>query len=147
MTPDTVDIPVEEHLRPGLLIITKIVQNLANNVLFGKEQYMMILNDFLEANILAVTQFLSEVVVGYTTSCSIDLDDLFRPHQKKESKKRKIGLDQLTMKLILSFFIDFSIILLTRLGKNCLASQGRRTARARLRTRLASGPGIICVLP
>jgi hypothetical protein len=55
---------VDPSLRKGLLLITKIVQNLANNVLFGKVQHMMVLNGFLEDNILSVTHFLSEVVVG-----------------------------------------------------------------------------------
>lgn len=51
-----------KEMRRGLLLIAKIVQNLANNVLFGaKEPYMIPLNDFLTANICAVTKFLSEI--------------------------------------------------------------------------------------
>jgi len=55
---------VEPVFRRRLLLITKIIQNLANNVLFGKEQFMMVLNSFLEDNILSVTHFLSDVVVS-----------------------------------------------------------------------------------
>ncbi|KAG8870177.1 Ras GTPase activating protein ira2 [Serendipita sp. 405] len=62
VSPETVDLPTDPSVRRGLLFITKIVQNLANNVLFGKEQFMVVLNPFLEDNILSVTHFLSEVV-------------------------------------------------------------------------------------
>ncbi|KAK6355415.1 Ras GTPase activating protein ira2 [Orbilia brochopaga] len=49
-------------MRRGLLLIAKVVQNLANNVLFGaKEPYMIPLNDFLTANIYRVTQFLRDI--------------------------------------------------------------------------------------
>lgn len=64
VSPETVDLPVDPSFRKGLLLITKIMQNLANNVLFGKEQHMMVLNGLLEDNILSVTHFLSEVVVS-----------------------------------------------------------------------------------
>lgn len=62
VTPETVDLSYDPSIRKGLLLITKIIQNLANNVLFGKVQFMMVLNTFLEDNILSVTHFLSEVV-------------------------------------------------------------------------------------
>ncbi|KAK6527837.1 Ras GTPase activating protein ira2 [Orbilia ellipsospora] len=49
-------------MRRGLLLIAKVVQNLANNVLFGaKEPYMIPLNDFLTANIYRVTSFLRDI--------------------------------------------------------------------------------------
>lgn len=68
VSPEGIDLPVDPSLKKGLLLITKIVQNLANNVLFGKEQHMMVLNGFLEDNILSVTHFLSEVVVSSQSS-------------------------------------------------------------------------------
>lgn len=43
------------------MVIAKIIQNLANNILFGKEAHMVILNDFLKDNIVTVTKFLSEI--------------------------------------------------------------------------------------
>ncbi|KAF9922254.1 Ras GTPase activating protein ira2 [Linnemannia zychae] len=55
--------PIENtKVRRGLLLITKIIQNLANNVLFGaKEPFMIVLNDFLTANIHKVTRFLGNI--------------------------------------------------------------------------------------
>jgi neurofibromin 1 len=54
-----------KEMRRGLLLIAKIVQNLANNVLFGaKESYMFPLNDFLTQNIYDVTTFLREISVS-----------------------------------------------------------------------------------
>ena len=61
-----------KEMRRGLLLIAKVVQNLANNVLFGaKEPYMYPLNDFLSQNIFYVTGFLREISVStpsYLTS-------------------------------------------------------------------------------
>ncbi|KUI58000.1 Neurofibromin [Cytospora mali] len=54
-----------KEMRRGLLLIAKVVQNLANNVLFGaKEPYMFPLNDFLTQNIYRVTTFLREISVA-----------------------------------------------------------------------------------
>lgn len=53
-----------KEMRRGLLLIAKVVQNLANNVLFGaKEPYMFPLNDFLTQHIYRVTTFLREISV------------------------------------------------------------------------------------
>ncbi|KAI9026450.1 hypothetical protein CLU79DRAFT_741805 [Phycomyces nitens] len=47
------------EMRRGYLLSTKIIQNLANNVLFGsKEAFMIVLNDFLTKNIYKVASFL-----------------------------------------------------------------------------------------
>ncbi|OCH94514.1 hypothetical protein OBBRIDRAFT_722708 [Obba rivulosa] len=63
VSPETVDIEVPKNpvLRRGLMLIAKIVQNLANNIFFGKEPHMVILNDFLKENIVRVTRFLTEI--------------------------------------------------------------------------------------
>ncbi|KAL5596495.1 uncharacterized protein BROUX77_007179 [Berkeleyomyces rouxiae] len=54
--------PPSKEMRRGLLLIAKVVQNLANNVLFGaKEPFMFPLNDFLTENIYRVTTFLREI--------------------------------------------------------------------------------------
>ncbi|KAL0940809.1 GTPase-activator protein for Ras-like GTPase [Colletotrichum truncatum] len=54
-----------KEMRRGLLLIAKVIQNLANNVLFGaKEPYMFPLNDFLTQNIYRVTTFLREISVA-----------------------------------------------------------------------------------
>lgn len=44
--------------------IAKIMQNLANNIFFGKEVHMVPLNDFLRENIVNVTRYLSEINVS-----------------------------------------------------------------------------------
>ncbi|KAJ7265356.1 hypothetical protein B0H12DRAFT_1201035 [Mycena haematopus] len=69
VAPETIDIELpkesskEEQLiiRRGLMVIAKIIQNLANNLFFGKEKHMVPLNTFLQANIASVTRFLSEL--------------------------------------------------------------------------------------
>ncbi|TBU46391.1 hypothetical protein BD309DRAFT_622853 [Dichomitus squalens] len=64
VTPETVDVAIPNNdptIRRGLMVIAKIIQNLANNILFGKEAHMVILNDFLKDNIVTVTKFLSEI--------------------------------------------------------------------------------------
>jgi len=57
---DLITIPQShKELRRGLVLCTKIIQNLANNVRFGvKETFMNELNDFLKSNITPVTGFL-----------------------------------------------------------------------------------------
>lgn len=62
--------PPSKEMRRGLLLIAKVIQNLANNVLFGaKEPYMFPLIDFLTNNIYYVTTFLREISVCLLT-CS-----------------------------------------------------------------------------
>ncbi|KXN84411.1 Neurofibromin, partial [Leucoagaricus sp. SymC.cos] len=65
VSPETVDIelPIENGMtmRRGLMLIGKILQNLANNIFFGKEAHMTPLNRFLEGQIANVTRFLSEI--------------------------------------------------------------------------------------
>lgn len=59
-----VSTPPTKEMRRGLLLIAKVIQNLANNVLFGiKEPYMYPLNGFLAQNIYKVTTFLREISV------------------------------------------------------------------------------------
>lgn len=61
-----IDSSPSKEMRRGLLLIAKVVQNLANNVLFGaKESYMYPLNDFLTQNIFRVTTFLREISVCF----------------------------------------------------------------------------------
>ncbi|KAL2018057.1 hypothetical protein VTK56DRAFT_1323 [Thermocarpiscus australiensis] len=63
-----VSTPPSKEMRRGLLLIAKVIQNLANNVLFGaKEPYMFPLIDFLTNNIYKVTTFLREISVPPTT--------------------------------------------------------------------------------
>ena len=67
VAPEIVDVEVPKDdgvIRRGLMIIAKVMQNLANNIFFAKEAHMVCLNEFLKANITNVTRFLSEVNVS-----------------------------------------------------------------------------------
>ena len=68
VAPENIDLDVSpdtREIRRGLLLITKVIQNLANNVVFGnKEPHMKVLNTFLSENILQVTKFLSDLAVS-----------------------------------------------------------------------------------
>lgn len=56
------NVTITREMKRGHLIVTKVIQNLANNVFFGaKETYMIVLNDFLTSNIYKVTSFLREI--------------------------------------------------------------------------------------
>jgi neurofibromin 1 len=53
-----------KDMRRGLLLIAKVIQNLANNVLFGvKEPYMVPLNEFLAHNVFDITRFIHKISV------------------------------------------------------------------------------------
>ncbi|KAI8053543.1 hypothetical protein BDF21DRAFT_441145 [Thamnidium elegans] len=55
-------LPKSPNARKILLQATRVMQNLANNVLFGsKETHMIVLNDFLTSNIYKVTNFLRSI--------------------------------------------------------------------------------------
>lgn len=62
------DVPADSRdLRKGLLVVTKVIQNLANNVTFGnKEPHMKVLNQFLRGNITEITKYLSDIAVSST---------------------------------------------------------------------------------
>ncbi|KAJ7302887.1 hypothetical protein DFH08DRAFT_70201 [Mycena albidolilacea] len=69
VAPETIDVELpkeltkEEHLaiRRGLIVIAKIIQNLANNLFFRKERHMVPLNTFLQANVASVIRFLGQL--------------------------------------------------------------------------------------
>lgn len=67
VTPDSAGLskqatPRNKDVRKLLLQATRVMQNLANNVLFGvKETHMIVLNDFVTDNIYKVTSFLREI--------------------------------------------------------------------------------------
>lgn len=67
MAPEIVDVELPKGdtilLRRGLMIVAKIIQNLANNIFFGKEAHMVVLNKFLEDNITNVTRYLNDLKV------------------------------------------------------------------------------------
>jgi len=56
-----------------LILIAKIIQNIANNVVFGqKESYMMPFNNFVEINVEKVQNYLHDLAFGVSSN-SIDL--------------------------------------------------------------------------
>eukprot|EP01114_Cavostelium_apophysatum_P012400 TRINITY_DN2764_c0_g1_i1.p1 TRINITY_DN2764_c0_g1~~TRINITY_DN2764_c0_g1_i1.p1 ORF type:complete len:1055 (+),score=300.76 TRINITY_DN2764_c0_g1_i1:165-3329(+) len=60
--------PLAEHSRRSLILVSKVIQSLANGVIFQKEQYMVPLNGFIEENKERFTEFLdkiSEIPPGY----------------------------------------------------------------------------------
>ncbi|KAG8745587.1 Ras GTPase activating protein ira2 [Ceratobasidium sp. 414] len=110
VSPEGVDIelPRENNarIRRGLMLITKIIQNLANNVLFGKEPYLIPLNNLLEQNIVPLARFLNEVihytpppdeeVVEEWLGTTFDEVDQTVLHRYFSSHVDKIGKDLLT---------------------------------------------------
>ncbi|GLB34218.1 putative GTPase-activator protein for Ras-like GTPases [Lyophyllum shimeji] len=108
-TPEKVDLELPKETRAtmhkGLMIITKITQSLANNIFFGKEAHMVVLNSFLKANITNVTRFLSDLSkpvpreeqtdewVGTTT----DDTDLIVLHRFFDKHADKIGKELLSL--------------------------------------------------
>lgn len=67
VSPESIDIEIpkenEPTMRKGLMVVARVVQNLANNMFFGKQAHMAPLNDFLKNNIVVVTRFLSDLNV------------------------------------------------------------------------------------
>lgn len=55
---------ISEKARRGLVLISKIVQNIGNGVEFGKkESYMIPLNDVISNNIPRVNQLFDQIAV------------------------------------------------------------------------------------
>ncbi|WWC73068.1 uncharacterized protein I206_107033 [Kwoniella pini CBS 10737] len=70
VSPESIDLDVNpdtRETRRALLLITKVIQNLANNVVF-KELHMKVLNSFLSDNIRQVTKFLSDIAIRPKTA-------------------------------------------------------------------------------
>lgn len=84
VSPSEIDVEIPQTnpvvLRQGLKIIAKVIQTLANNVLFGREAHMSILNPFLQSKIMDVFKFLSELSVRIVSCSSLnDFYQLYRP--------------------------------------------------------------------
>nr|KAJ3419272.1 Ras GTPase activating protein ira2 [Polyrhizophydium stewartii] len=63
----------QRELRRGLILVTKVIQNLANKVLFGtKEGFMIGLNDLLDQNQASLTAFLREISAPVALDRTID---------------------------------------------------------------------------
>ena len=97
MNPSLVDVeaPTDHVIRRGLMNIAKIVQNLANNIFFGKEVHMIPLNDFLSANIVNITRYLSEVNVWLSFYlAAIYADEKLSRNIRRQMTIRKNGWTQ-----------------------------------------------------
>lgn len=89
VSPESIDIEVpkenEPTMRKGLMVVAKVVQNLANNMFFGKQAHMAPLNDFLKNNIVVVTRFLSDLNVC-TMLFFVSSRFLLMTHQKYDTR-------------------------------------------------------------
>lgn len=126
VSPSEIDVEIPQDnpvvLRQGLMMIAKIIQTLANNVLFGREVHMSILNSFLESKIMEVLKFLSELSVCVRPrSANIHLmvthRDTIRP-QMMRRKTRTNGRASPTTIQIPSSCIASSLSTLTKLGRS-----------------------------
>lgn len=77
------------EIRRALLMITKVIQNLANNVVFAnKEPHMKVLNKFLSENIKGVSKFLSDLSVSSCLAIQRGVLELIRGYRRSD---RRIG--------------------------------------------------------
>jgi neurofibromin 1 len=77
VAPEAIDLDVptdNRETRRALLLITKVLQNLANNVVF-RETHMKVLNSFLSENVRQVTKFLSDIAVSGSQKWTRSLSD------------------------------------------------------------------------
>jgi len=125
VSPESIDIELpkenEATMRRGLLVIAKVIQNLANNMFFGKQVHMAPLNDFLKHNIVVVTRFLSDLNVCIKFSSRPF--DIFKWPARGTTREEnyqtwKSGLASLMMILIRLSCTDFSTSTQTRSEKN-----------------------------
>ncbi|KAI8975358.1 hypothetical protein BDF20DRAFT_914298 [Mycotypha africana] len=87
---------ISREMRRGFLIATKIIQNLANNVLFGaKETYMIVLNDFLTSNIYKVASFLREVSTVPDNSATDDSLEALQMNEKSYAMLHRVLYDNM----------------------------------------------------
>lgn len=72
------DLPSSENsrfLKRGLVLVTKILQNLANNLLFGaKETFMNSMNEFLSREMPRNNEFLRALSVGLFVTLALMLN-------------------------------------------------------------------------
>ncbi|KAI8142067.1 hypothetical protein BJV82DRAFT_159057 [Fennellomyces sp. T-0311] len=133
--------PRNKNIRKLQLQATRVMQNLANNVLFGaKETHMIVLNDFLTDNIYKVTSFLREISTptkpteqkeigsvrmeqkGYVKLHRYLYENLERMSRELASKKVKVASDTQSM-LEWKKTVDRLSTLIAQLGRPSEAAQ------------------------
>ncbi|KAF8165773.1 hypothetical protein B0H34DRAFT_794124 [Crassisporium funariophilum] len=102
VSPDTIDIEIPKGdnflvLRRGLMVIAKIIQNLANNIFFGKEAHMTILNKFLEGNIANKFSATNEDNNDHWLGTTSDDTDVVVLHRFFHKHADKIGKELLSL--------------------------------------------------
>ncbi|XP_046839575.1 neurofibromin-like isoform X2 [Xenia sp. Carnegie-2017] len=91
--------PPPDNIRRGLMFLSKILQSLANNMLFTKEKHMEPLNDFLKENLTKTQQYF-ETISLHRPSLREDRDvysfisdaNIFTLHRMLWNSQEKIGL-------------------------------------------------------
>jgi hypothetical protein len=131
VSPSEIDVEIPQNnpvvLRQGLKTIARIIQTLANNVLFGRDAQMSILNPFLQTKIMDVFKFLSELSVRVEL-CSLlygSLIAMSRGTTHRQMTRRRIptnGRVSLTMTQTPLFCTVSSLNMPTRLGRSSLVS-------------------------
>ncbi|CAO3589215.1 unnamed protein product [Absidia cylindrospora] len=95
-------VPRNSNVRKLLLQATRVIQNLASNILFGsKETHMIVLNDFLTNNIYQVTSFLREIsslpkdldVVEQCNTVRMDQNGYIRLHRYLSDNLERMSRD------------------------------------------------------
>lgn len=87
---------ISREMRRGFLIATKVIQNLANNVLFGaKETYMIVLNDFLTNNIYKVASFLREISKLPAENVTEEVSEVPQMNEKSYAMLHRILADNI----------------------------------------------------
>jgi len=130
------------------MVIAKVIQNLANNMFFGKQVHMAPLNDFLKHNIVVVTRFLSDLNVCITlSSFPFDMFKRLARNTTREENHRtwRSGSASPTMTRIRSSCTDFSTSTQTRSEKSSSAFLAPQKPTPRRST--GRGPGTTSVLP
>ncbi|OXB36317.1 neurofibromin 1 [Cryptococcus neoformans] len=92
VSPESIDLDVNpdtRETRRALLLITKVIQNLANNVVF-KEPHMKVLNPFLSDNIKQVTKFLSDIAIRPKT---IEVQNAAKTFQEEAERSQDLDGD------------------------------------------------------
>ncbi|KIR99934.1 neurofibromin 1 [Cryptococcus deuterogattii 2001/935-1] len=92
VSPESIDLDVNpdtRETRRALLLITKVIQNLANNVVF-KEPHMKVLNSFLSDNIKQVTKFLSDIAIRPKT---IEVQKAAKTFQEEAERSQDLDGD------------------------------------------------------
>ncbi|KAI8647143.1 hypothetical protein BD408DRAFT_358792 [Parasitella parasitica] len=89
-------VSISREMRRGFLIATKVIQNLANNVLFGaKETYMIVLNDFLTSNIYRVASFLREIAKVPAETSTEEVVELPQMNEKSYAMIHRVLADNI----------------------------------------------------